>query len=107
VLYLEDEIALIREVMRSTDSLTQGRATRQNSKAPFHSTWAPHIRFLSSAARPRSNRRPCFVTLGSEDEVAIPNHILAWFAVPFVRTGAKIVWADIAAHNRVVAAEAL
>lgn len=93
--YTDEDVAIVTEVMRSADPLTQGKYLKK-----FESDFSDFV----------GGGRPCFgVTncahslelaailsgIGKGDEVIIPAHTYCASAIPFARTGATIRWADI------------
>ncbi|MES2294521.1 MAG: DegT/DnrJ/EryC1/StrS family aminotransferase [Pseudomonadota bacterium] len=101
--YTDEEIALVGEVMRSADPLTQGRY-----QAEFERTFSNYVgsrhAFAVSSATAALELSALLCRLGPGDEVIIPAHTFAASAISFARTGAKIVWADIDRDTRVVTA---
>ncbi|MGJ4733841.1 DegT/DnrJ/EryC1/StrS family aminotransferase [Leptospira levettii] len=92
--YTEEEINAVVNVMRTADPQTQGKYLNE-----FESTFSKYI-----------GGQPCFgVTNATHaleliadltgvkkgDEVIIPSHTYCATAIPFGRTGAKLVWADV------------
>ena len=104
--YTEDEIAAVVEAMRNADPQTQGRY-----QAAFEAKFgayvgSPHAFALTSCTA-ALELAALLCRLGPGDEVIIPAHTFAASAIPFGRTGAKLVWADIDPDTRVVTAETL
>lgn len=104
--YTEEEIATVVEVMRSGDPLTQG----------------PHLKAFEAAMSEKVGGLACFgmtncahalemsailTRIGPGDEVIIPGHTYCASAIPFARTGAKLVWADIDPATFVVSLETI
>ncbi|MBW0434117.1 DegT/DnrJ/EryC1/StrS family aminotransferase [Leptospira yasudae] len=92
--YTDEEIGAVVEVMKTADPQTQGKYLNQ-----FESDFSKYI-----------GGQPCYgVTnathaleliadltgVGPGDEVIIPGHTYCASAIPFGRTGAKLVWADL------------
>ena len=92
--YTEEEINAVVNVMRTADPQTQGKYLNE-----FESAFSKYI-----------GGQPCFgVTNATHaleliadltgvkkgDEVIIPSHTYCASAIPFGRTGAKLVWADV------------
>ena len=91
--YTEEEIAVAVDVMRNAEALTQGKYMRQ-FEADFKAyTGANHAFAVDNATN--SLRLAAILTrLGPGDEVIIPAYTFCATAIPFGKTGAKIVWAD-------------
>lgn len=104
--YTDDEVALVAEVMRSADPLTQGRHQADFEKTFCDYIGSPHA-FAVSSATAALELSALLCRLNPSDEVIIPAHTFAASAIPFARTGAKIVWADIDPDTRVVSAETI
>ena len=104
--YTEDEIALVAEVMRTADPLTQGRHQAEFENRFKAYTGAAHA-FAVATATAALELAALLCDLKPGDEVVLPAHTFAASAIPFARTGAKLVWADIDPATRVVTAETL
>lgn len=104
--YTQEEIDTVIEVMRTADPQTQGKYLQQ-----FESDFSNYL-----------GGQPCFgVTnathaleliadltgLKSGDEVIIPGHTYCASAIPFGRTGATLVWADIDPETFLVSFESI
>lgn len=104
--YTEEEIAVVVEAMRNSDPMTQGRHQAEFERRFSAYTGSPHSFALSSAtAALELSAMLCRLQPG--DEVILPAHTFAASAIPFARTGAKLVWADIDADTRVVTADTI
>ena len=105
--YTDEDIAVVAEVMRQADPLTQGRYLKA-----FEQDFAGFI----------GGRRACFgmtncahtlemaailARLGRGDEVIVPAHTYCASAIPFARTGAALRWADIDADTFLVSAKTI
>lgn len=106
--YTEEEIAVVVEAMRNADPLTQGTYMR-----------AFESRFAAYQGVPQGS---CFTTMNGcaalelsallcrfepGDEVVIPSHTFTASAYPYVKKGARLVWADMDLHTRVVTARSI
>ncbi|AXR65015.1 DegT/DnrJ/EryC1/StrS family aminotransferase [Leptospira mayottensis] len=104
--YTQEEIDTVVEVMKTADPQTQGKYLQQ-----FESDFSNYL-----------HGQPCFgVTnathaleliadlagLKSGDEVIIPGHTYCASAIPFGRTGATLVWADIDPRTFLVSFESI
>jgi dTDP-4-amino-4,6-dideoxygalactose transaminase len=92
--YTDEEIAVITDVSKNADPLTQGSHLYEFENNIKKYAGVEHAFGLTSAASALEliavlNR------LGPDDEVIIPSHTYCASAIPFGRTGARIVWADI------------
>ncbi|MGJ4715585.1 DegT/DnrJ/EryC1/StrS family aminotransferase [Leptospira interrogans] len=104
--YTREEIDTVVEVMKTADPQTQGKYLQQ-----FESDFSNYL-----------DGQPCFgVTnathaleliadltgLKSGDEVIIPGHTYCASAIPFGRTGATLVWADIDPETFLISLESI
>lgn len=104
--YTQEEIDTVVEVMKTADPQTQGKYLQQ-----FESDFSNYL-----------DGQPCFgVTnathaleliadltgLKSGDEVIIPGHTYCASAIPFGRTGATLVWADIDPETFLISLESI
>lgn len=104
--YNEDEIAFIVEAMRTADPQTQG-AYQARFEADFAAhTGAAHA-FAVSSCTSALELAAILSRVGPGDEVIVPAHTFAATAIPFARTGARLVWADIDPRTLVVSAAAI
>ena len=106
--YTEEEIAVVVEVMRNGDPLTQGVHMRD-----FESKFAAYQGVAQGS---------CFVTMNGVsalelsaqlcrfkpgDEVVMPSHTFTASAYPYIKKGATMAWADVDLLSRVVTAESI
>jgi dTDP-4-amino-4,6-dideoxygalactose transaminase len=92
--YSDDEIRIINDVAKNADPLTQGpylQNFEQNIKKYLGVDYAFGLTNGASALELAA----VLCRLKKGDEVIIPSHTYCATAIPFGRTGAKIVWADI------------
>jgi dTDP-4-amino-4,6-dideoxygalactose transaminase len=104
--YTEDEIATVVEAMRAADPQTQGRfqaAFERDFRTRFQ---VPHA-FAVSSCTAALELAALISQVGPGDEVIVPAHTFAASAIPFARTGARLVWADMDPATRLVTAETL
>ena len=102
--YTEEEKATILEVAQTADPLTQGKylsGLEENIKGYLD---VDHAFALTSAAS-ALELIAVLSGLGPGDEVIIPSHTYCATAIPFGRTGATIVWADIDPESFVISPE--
>lgn len=102
--YTESEIAVATEVMRSAIPLTQGGLLESFERRFKQYANVQHAFAVSNAtAALELVAQLCQFTDG--DEVIIPSHTFTSTAYPFVKAGARIIWADIDLSTRVVTAD--
>ena len=104
--YTDDEVALVAEVMREADPLTQG-SYQSEFEAAFRKYVGAEHAFAVSSCTAALELAALLCRLSPGDEVVVPAHTFAASAIPFARTGAKIVWADIDAETRLVTAKTI
>lgn len=105
--YTEDEIQLVADIMRNNrDTFTQGKYQQEFEKK-FCEYNGNEFAFAVSSCTAALELASILSKVGAGDEVIIPSHTFCATAIPFGRTGAKIVWADIDPKTLVVAAETL
>jgi perosamine synthetase len=105
-IYTEEEIGAVVEAMRNADPQTQGRYQDEFERAFVAYTGSPHA-FAVTSCTSAIELSALLCGLKAGDEVIIPAHTFAASAIPFARTGAKLVWADIDADTRVATAETI
>ena len=104
--YTDDEIAYVVEAMREADPLTQGRFQAEFEAAFRDYAGADHA-FATSSCSSALELTALISRVGLGDEVILPAHTFAATAIPFARTGARLVWADIEPDSLVVSAATL
>ena len=102
--YTDEEIETIVEVSKSADPLTQGAHLRTFENSIKKYLGAEHAFGVTSAAS-ALELIAILSRLGSDDEIIIPSHTYCASAIPFGRTGAKIIWADINSDTFVISPE--
>lgn len=92
--YSDEEIATVVDVMQNSDPMTQGRHQREFEKkfSEFHQVSHAFAMATGTAALEIA---AILCDLKPGDEVILPAHTFAATAIPFARTGAKLVWCDI------------
>jgi perosamine synthetase len=104
--YTEAEIAAVVEAMRNADPQTQGRY-----QAEFERVFASYLgtpqAYAMTSCTAALELSALLCRLQPGDEVIVPAHTFAASAIPFARTGAKLVWADIDPDTRVVTADTI
>tara|TARA_B110000008_G_scaffold21182_1_gene19504 strand:- start:110 stop:1294 length:1185 start_codon:yes stop_codon:yes gene_type:complete len=102
--YTEEEINLIADVAKNADPLTQGSYLTEFEESVKNYLKVDHAFGLTSAAS-ALELIAVISRLGPGDEVIIPSHTYCASAIPFGRTGATIIWADINPETFVISAE--
>lgn len=104
--YTAKEIASVVKAMQTADPLTQGKYQKEFESAFAEYTGAKHAFAVSSCT---GALELCALLTGLKkgDEIIMPAHTFCASAIPFARTGAKIVWADINPDTRVVTARTI
>ncbi len=104
--YTQGEIDCVVNVMREADSLTQGKY-----KDDFEEKFAAYlgVRHAFTTCNATAALELCaqLCQFSPGDEVVIPGHTFTSSAYPFIKHGAKPVWADIDPSTRVVDAQTL
>ena len=98
--YSQEEIDLVVEIMSDSDTLTQGKYLQLFEQKYREFLGVDHAFAMSSATSALEIAAQLLI-LSDEDEVIIPSHTYTSSAYPFVKKGAKIVWADIDFESRV------
>lgn len=92
--YSEEGIQAVIEVMRNADGQTQGAYLRK-FEADFKAYTGANHAFAVDNATNALRLAAILCRLGPGDEVIIPAYTFCATALPFGKTGARIVWADI------------
>ena len=105
-IYTDEDIAAVTEAMINADPLTQGKY-----QAAFEEKFAAYNGsrhcFAVSSCTGALELSALLCRLSPGDEVIMPAHTFCASAIPFARTGAKIVWADINPDTRVISSETI
>lgn len=104
--YTNSEIAVVVDTMKRADPLTQGRYQAEFERRFKTMVGAPHA-FAVSSATAALELCALLTRVGPGDEIVIPGHTFAASAIPFARTGARLVWADIDKDTRLATAATL
>lgn len=99
--YTEEEIKTVVKAMRRADPLTQG-CYQKRFERKFSEYISRENCFAVSSCTSALELAAVLCRLRPEDEVIIPAHTFCATAIPFARTGAKLVWADIDPDTRVI-----
>lgn len=92
--YTEDEIATIIKALKTADPLSQGKHLSNFEEKIKQYLGVQNVFGVTHAAS-ALELIAVLSRIGPGDEVIIPTHTYCASAIPFGRTGAKIVWADI------------
>ena len=104
--YTIEEIEYVVQTIKNADPYTQGKHLKEFEKKFCTYTGASHVFAVNNATCAlEMAAQLCQFELG--DEVIIPSHTFTSSAYPFVKKGAKIVWADIDFNSKVVTAETI
>ncbi len=101
-----EEIEAAVRAMREDSSYSQGEELAAFEKEFAAYLGAPHAIGVASASM-ALEMAALISKVGPGDEVVIPGHTFVSSAVPFGRTGAKLVWADIDPATRIVTADTI
>ena len=106
VIYSNAEIRAVVGTMQKADPLTQGKYQKEFEEKFSEYTKTKHS-FAVSNCTAALELSAILSKIGKGDEIIIPGHTFCATAIPFARTGAKIVWADIDPETRVVSANTI
>jgi perosamine synthetase len=106
--YTEEEIAVVVEAMRNADPLTQGahmRAFEEKFAAYQGVANGSCFTTMNGCAALELSAQLCRFEPG--DEVVMPSHTFTASAYPYLKKGARLVWADVDLQTRVLTAESI
>ncbi len=95
------ELKYLNNFLRNSDNLTQGNELLKFEDGLKKYLKKKNINAVSSAAS-SLEIISLLLNLKKNDEIIIPAHTYCASALPFMRNGAKIVWADIDFKTRVI-----
>lgn len=104
--YTQDELDVVVEVARDAATLTQGHHLRA-FEAAFRAYLGVDSAYAVCNATAALELAAQLCRFSPGDEIVIPSHTFTASAYPFVKKGARPVWADIDPATRVVTAESL
>ena len=104
--YTPEEVNAVVAAMKTAEPLTQGKYLKEFEYKFSEYLGAKHC-FAVSSCTAALELAAVLSGLKSGDEVVIPGHTFCATAIPFARTGAKIIWADIDEDTRVVSAQTI
>ncbi len=104
--YTEDEVQTVVEVMQRAVPLTQGQYQEQFQKK-FCKYIGVKQAFALNNATAALELTAQLCQFNPMDEIIIPAHTFTATAYPFLKKGAKIIWADIDMQTRVVTVQTI
>ena len=104
--YVESEIEAVIEAMHAPLSLTQSKYKDEFEKS-FSDYAGSKYSFAVNTATSALELSAQICQFKNDDEVIIPSHTYTSSAYPFLKAGAKIIWADIDLQTRVVTKETI
>jgi len=104
--YTDEEIQTVLDVMKTSLTLTQGRH-RDSFQQKFCKYIGAKDAFAVNNAVAALELSAQLCQFRQGDEIIIPSHTYTASAYPFIKKGAKIVWADIDLGTRVVTAKTI
>lgn len=104
--YTQDEIAVVVEAMQNADPLTQGKY-RDTFEQKFCEYNGNKYAFSVCNATAALELAAQLCIFKNDDEIVAPSHTFTSSVYPFVKKGAKVVWADIDLDSRVVTLESI
>ena len=106
--YTEEEVAAVVSVIRSRATLTQGEYRNRFENKVSHYIGACHAFAVNNATSALDLAATlCQIDWQPDAEIIVPAHTFTSSVYPFVKRGAKIIWADIDPKTHVVSAELL
>lgn len=106
--YTQEEIAVVVEAMQNADPLTQSRYMHafQDKFARYQGVaQGSCFAVMNGVSALELSAQLCNFQPG--DEVVIPSHTFTASAYPYAKKGAKLVWADVDLHTRLVTAQSI
>lgn len=104
--YNQEEIETVVHAMKTAEPYTQGDYQKSFEKK-FSDYIGTNYVFAVNSATSALELAAQLCQFQPGDEVIIPSHTFTSSAYPFAKKGAKIVWADIDLHTRVVTADTI
>lgn len=104
--YTDEDIQIVVDAMKNADPLTQGQYQLEFEKKFGQFNCSKHC-FAVSSCTGALELAATMCRLSPEDEVILPAHTFCATAIPFARTGARLVWADIEPDTRLVSANTI
>ena len=104
--YTKDEIDVVVNAMQSSSTLTQGE-NQKLFEEKFSKFLGVKSSFVLNSAASALELSAQLCQFKNGDEVIIPAHTYTASAYPFIKKGAKVIWADIDLATRVVTADTI
>ena len=104
--YTDEEIQAITGFLRTADTFTQGVCLETFEK-DFAAYCGVDHAFAMANCTCAIEIAASLMNLAPGDEVIVPAHTWCSTAIPFIRAGAKIIWADIDPDTRLITAETI
>ena len=104
--YSQEELETIIDVVNNADPMTQGKYLQEFERTVSNYLGVNHAFAMTNAAS-ALELIAVLSKLDPSSEVIIPSHTYCASAIPFGRTGARIVWADIDPRTYVVSVKDL
>jgi perosamine synthetase len=105
--YSQSDINSVIQAMEKADPYTQGHYQRTFEEQFSEYLSGNVASFAVSSGTAALELAAIISETGENDEVIIPAHTFAATAIPFARTGSKIVWADIDPNTFVISVESI
>lgn len=104
--YTKEEIDVVVETMQNADPLTQGKY-REIFEKKFCEYNGNEYAFSVCNATAALEMAAQMCLFEDGDEIVAPSHTFTSSVYPFVKKGAKVIWADIDLDTRVVSLESI
>jgi len=104
--YTQEEIETVVHAMKTAEPYTQG-AYQKTFEQKFCDYIGANHAFAVNSATSALELAAQLCQFQPGDEVITPSHTFTSSAYPFAKKGARIVWADIDLHTRVVTADTI
>ena len=105
--YTQQDINVVIKAMENADPYTQGRYQKKFEEKFSKYLDADVISYAVSSGTAALELAAILSGAGKDDEVIIPAHTFAATAIPFARTGSKILWADIDPSTFIVSVDSI
>jgi dTDP-4-amino-4,6-dideoxygalactose transaminase len=104
--YTKEEIDIVVESMQNADPLTQGK-NRDSFEKKFCEYNGNEYAFSVCNATAALELAAQMCLFQDNDEIVAPSHTFTSSVYPFIKKGAKVVWADIDLDTRVITLESI
>lgn len=104
--YTKDEIDIVVKTMQNSSTLTQGE-NQKLFEEKFSKFLGVKNSFVLNSAASALELSAQLCQFKDGDEVIIPAHTYTASAYPFIKRGAKVIWADIDLKTRVISIDAI